>query len=47
LELSPDGSQFLSCSDDATVKLWKLEDVMCENKAEEEFDGDGVLLHMI
>jgi len=45
LELSPDGSQFLSCSDDATVKLWKLDDVVCENKDEEESDEDGVLLH--
>lgn len=35
LELSPYGSQFLSCSDDATVKLWNLDDVMCENKDEE------------
>jgi WD40 repeat protein len=46
LELSPDRTQFLSCSEDATVKLWKLEGLVCKNKAEEEFDEHGELLHV-
>jgi WD40 repeat protein len=42
LELSPNGTLFLSCSEDAAVKLWKLDGAICENKDEEEFDEHGV-----
>ena len=42
LQLSPDGNQFLSCSEDCTVKLWILEGAVCKNKDQEEFDEHGV-----
>ncbi|KAJ9583731.1 hypothetical protein L9F63_021930, partial [Diploptera punctata] len=44
IELSPDGTQFLSCSEDCTVKLWNLEGAICKNKDQEEFDEYGCAL---